>query len=209
MKLITFPIAPNGKRIEMFIAEKAISNLGMDIETSYIGMDPASLQNLKPINPLGQVPILEIDENTHLSESTAICSYLESSYPEKKLLGNTPLEKATIEMWQRRVELGFFIPVVEYGHHTHEFFKNSFNQISEFGPYYKIKILKTIDLLEEQLRTHSYIAGDAFSVADITAYCGLQLALIYQIENLNKPAIIEWRTRIDTRPTSQFARYSF
>ncbi len=209
MKLITFPIAPNGKRIEMFIAEKAISNKGLDIETSYIGMDAASLQNLKSFNPLGQVPVLEIDKNTHLSETTAICHYIESIYPEKKLLGTTPLEKATIEMWHRRVELGFFIPIVDYGHHTHEFFKNSFDQIAEFGPYYKAKILKTIDLIDEQLRKNPFIAGDNISVADITAYCGLQLALIYQIKNLNKPAITEWKNRIDSRPASQFARYSF
>ncbi len=204
MQLITFPLAPNGKRVEMFIAEKTNAK----IETTNIGMDKASLEKIKHLNPLKQVPILKLEDGKALCESTAICRYIESQFPDNNLLGNSAFEEATIEMWQRRMELGFFIPIVEFGHHTHPFFKDSIKQIPEFGPFHKNKVLATIELLNDVLAKQHYIAGDRFTIADITAYCGLQLAAIFEMITLEDSPFKQWSKLIDQRQSAKYAQYA-
>jgi len=106
MKIYDTKTAPTPRRVRMFLAEK-----GIDVE--YVQVDIVSGENLSPEirakNPLGKVPILELDDGTIISESTAICHYFEALQPEPRLLGNTPVEIGLISQWQQRAELYLFM----------------------------------------------------------------------------------------------------
>ena len=105
MKLIDQPQAPNPRRVNIFLAEKGIE---LPREELNLPAKEHLTPEIKALNPLQTLPILVMDDGTALSESVAICRYFEELHPEPPLMGTTPLEKATIEMWQRRMELYLF-----------------------------------------------------------------------------------------------------
>ncbi len=108
MKLYTYPGAPNPRRVEMYLAEK-----GIEVDT--VKVDIVARENRQPEhlarNPLGGVPVLELDDGTTIAESVAICRYFEALHPDPPLFGKTPLEQARIEMWSRRIELNGMRPI--------------------------------------------------------------------------------------------------
>src|SRR5262245_65903948 len=110
MKLYSSGWAPNGRRVAMFLAEK-----GLEVPT--VEVDLAKRENTHASfvarNPLGRMPVLELDDGTHLTESVAISRYFEALQPTPSLFGTTPIEQATIEMWNRRAELNVLIPVAQ------------------------------------------------------------------------------------------------
>ncbi|TFH24063.1 MAG: glutathione S-transferase family protein [Myxococcales bacterium] len=197
--------APNVRRVLMFIDEKGINVpvIELNIESGE-HRSPRMLE----LNPLGQLPILELDDGGGLSESTAICRYLEELHPEPALFGENPTERALVEMWLRRVELGLFTPAVEYGHHTQPFFHDRFVQIAAWAALCRDRVAACCSLLERTLATSSYVAGDRFTVADVTAYCGIEIAILWGIGGYGDlGALTAWRGRIGARPSAAAARY--
>ena len=178
MKIYDTKTAPTPRRVRMFLAEKGIA-------MEYVQVDIAKGVNLTPEmrakNPLGKVPILELDDGTCISETLAICEYFEALQPEPALLGKTPLEKAQIMQWQQRAELYLFMQVGMCFQHSTGYFKDRMTPVPEYGKEAGINAQKFLQMLNKHLADNTYLAGDAFSIADITALAAIDFARVVKI----------------------------
>ena len=201
MKIIEDGRAPNPRRVRVFLAEK-------DIQMTYEQVDITEFEHKKPgftdLNPLQRVPVLVLDDGMVLSESMAICLYFEELQPEPTLMGTGPLGKATVEMWQRRMELNLFYPVAQTFRHLHPAMKEMEQpQVPEWGEANRMRVLTMLSLLDSELSGHPFIAGDAFSVADITAMVGIDFMKPAKIERPgNLPNLDRWHSEVFSRPSA-------
>lgn len=199
MKLYDGGRAPNPRRVTLFLAEKGIS-----VETVPVDMGREEHRSLaiSRLNPLQRLPILELDDGTVLTETVAICRYFEELHPEPPLFGTGALERAQVEMWQRRVELHFFMAVAAAFRHLHPAMEGwEVPRIPEWGEANKPKALEFLRLLDAELSTRPFVAGAQFSIADITAHVTV---------NFMKPAKIalpedlvhvrRWHAAVSARP---------
>lgn len=167
MKLYDGGKAPNPRRVRIFLAEKGVD---VPLEPVDMGALGHKSEAVTKRNPLQRLPVLELGDGTALSESVAICRYFEALYPQPSLMGQTPLEVATIEMWERRCEHHFLAPVAQAFRHTHPAMATwEVPQVAEWGEANKPKALDFIRLLDGELANRDFIAGDHYSIADITA----------------------------------------
>jgi len=156
-------------------------------------------------NSLGRMPLLELDDGSTISESIAICRYIEEMHPSPALMGSGALESATIEMWQRRMEFEFILPIISIFRHTADMWKDRFVQIPEVAEQERITVKARMDWLNSELSGKQFIAGDDYTVADITAQCAFVMAkaalgirIPEELENLS-----DWWTRVTSRPTAR------
>jgi glutathione S-transferase len=165
MKLYDGGRAPNPRRVRIFLAEK-----GMSIPVEKI--DLANLEHktaeFTALNPLQRVPVLVLDDGTVITESIAICRYIEGLRPEPPLFGRGALEAALVEMWNRRVELNLYQAVAAVFRHTNPAMKGYESQIPEWGEANKPRVFEFLGLLDRELKNRLFIAGDHYTVADIT-----------------------------------------
>jgi glutathione S-transferase len=167
MKIFDEKRAPNPRRVRVFLAEKGIA---VPFEQVEIMSKAHKSAEFAKVNPVQRVPVLILNDGTAISESMAICRYFEAVQPEPSLFGKTPIEIARIEMWSRRAELNFFLPVAHYFRHTHPAMAElETPQVSAWGDANKPRVAEIIDIFDERLSVSPYLAGDNFSVADITA----------------------------------------
>ncbi|MFV2092656.1 MAG: glutathione S-transferase, partial [Hyphomicrobiales bacterium] len=108
MKLIEDPLAPNPRRVNIFLAEKGIT---LERQTMQVIKRQHKTEAFRAINPTGTLPVLVLDDGTAISETVAICRYFEEQQPAPALMGENPMQRVLVEMWQRRMELGFFMQV--------------------------------------------------------------------------------------------------
>jgi len=181
MKLYDYKRAPNTRRVRIFMAEK-----GLDIPTEQVDLgtgaqfDPAFRQR----NCFMTVPLLELDDGTCIAESVAICRYLESLHPQPPLFGGSALEQAMVEMWNRRAEFYGLLPAAEVVRNALPFFADhglpgvdgGVPQIPALVERGTAALQRFFDTLEQHLATSEFLAGDAFSVADITALVSVDFA---------------------------------
>ncbi|MBB4064547.1 glutathione S-transferase [Gellertiella hungarica] len=199
MKLYDGGRAPNPRRVTYFLAEKGIA-----LETVPVDMGQLEHRSdlISRLNPLQRLPVLELDDGTILTETVAICRYLEELHPDPPLFGTDPLERALVEMWQRRVELHFFMAVAAAFRHLHPAMQGwEVPQIPEWGEANKPKAIEFLRLLDGELAGRAFVAGDRFSIADITAYVSvnfMKLARIPLPEDL--PNVRRWHAEIAARP---------
>ena len=196
MKLHESP-SPNARRVTVFMAEKGIEceKVAVDIR----GGENIQAEYLRK-NPVGRVPVLELDDGTFISESIAICRYLEAIQPEPNLFGLSAIEIANIEMWQRRVELNLFLEVAGAFRNITGFFKDRETCVKEWGQVCAEKAPKSLAIFDDQLLNNEYLAGDRFTVADITLAITLDFAEMVKVAPL--PAlnnISRWRERVVAR----------
>lgn len=206
MKLYDFPLAPNPLRVNLFVAEK-----GLEIERVIV--DLSKQEQLKPEyvakNPVADVPMLELDDGTCISQISGIVRYLEAAYPEPRLLGTTPKEQGLVAMWENIAFLHGIIPAALAYRHSNQFFadraelgRKNYGQIPEMAARGRDRIGDFLELAEEQLGKSPYLAGDHFSMADITLY-----AVIYFINWMKiqpgeqHPHLMEWHQRVSSRPS--------
>lgn len=169
----------NTKRVRIFIAEKKINVPCIDLE---LGVDTRSPQFLK-INALGEVPVLELDDGQIITESVAICRYLEAAFPDPCLMGRTPAEKGQIEMWNDRIFGQLFMTYGLFVRHSISLFANVVDQIPAFAESQKAAIPGKWSWLDSEMADgRSFIAGSAFSMADVQAMTVLWIA-----DGLNLP----------------------
>lgn len=202
MKIYDFARAPNPRRVRIFLAEK-----GIEVPTEQI--DIASLKQKTPdftaINPLQRVPVLELDDGTIITESVAICRYFEELRPEPPLFGRGPLESALVEMWQRRLELNLLGPVAAVFRHLHPAMKEmEVPQVAEWGEANKPRVAEFLEILDRELQEHLFVAGDHYSIADIT---GLVAIDFMKPAKLSVPEtcknVRRWHTQVSARPSAQ------
>ncbi|MFU8896436.1 MAG: glutathione S-transferase family protein [Gammaproteobacteria bacterium] len=207
MKLYDMRVAPNPRRVRIFLAEK-----GIDVPRVEINIRAG--ENLQPeflaINPRGVVPTLQLDDGTVIDESTAICKYFDELQPEPPLLGRTALEKALVECWTRRIEFDAGQAVVEA-------FRNSYppyaeravpgragtRAIPELVERGKARLAEFFPAIEHRLGASEYVAGPDFSNADITLLCIVDFARAIKLpvpEGLEH--FSRWHAQVSARPSS-------
>lgn len=201
MKIYETKTAPNARRVRIFLAEKKI-----DIE--YIQIDLKSGENLsedyRSKNPLAKVPMLELDDGTIISESIAICRYFEAIQPTPCLTGQTALEQANIEMWQRRAELAFLFPVAMAFQHCSGYFSDRMTPRKEWGEDNIKMAYSFLKLLNTHLKSNTYLAGESFSIADITMLSTLDFARVVDIRlNEKHENIQRWYNLVSSRPSAK------
>lgn len=204
MKLHTSARAPNPRRVDMFIAEKGIEGVArevIDLNAGEHWSPPFTARN-----PMARVPVLELDDGRYLAESRAICTYLEGLYPEPNLMGATSEERAFIEMADRQVEFHLLATIANFIRHTHPGLAALEKpQFPEFGTTQATKMLENARLFDAQLASRPWIAGDRFTIADITAFCAIEFARLGKF----KPAdaglvhLAAWRDRVAERPSAK------
>ena len=203
MKLHTSARAPNPRRVDMFIAEKGI--VGIDREFVDINSGEQRSPRFTARNRMARVPVLELDDGRFLAESRAICTYLEGLYPEPNLMGATAEERAFIEMADRQVEFHLLATIANFVRHTHPGLATLEQpQFPDFGASQGQKLLSVAGVFDEQLAHRPWMAGERFTIADITGFCAIEFARLGRF----KPAdaglqhLAAWRDRVAARPSA-------
>ena len=175
MKLYTAQRAPNPRRVLMFIHEKAIT--GIELVPVDLNAGEHKGAAYRALNPVATVPTLELPDGRCLSETRAICSYLEGLQPEPNLMGRDFAERAFIEMHDRRVEWYWLLPIANCVRHTHPGLATLERpQFADFGRSQGEKVRERARWLDAQLAAQPWMAGERFTIADITAFCALEFA---------------------------------
>jgi glutathione S-transferase len=204
MKLYTSPRAPNPRRVDMFIAEKGIAG----IERQPIDLNAGEHRTVafRTRNPLARVPVLELDDGRCLAESRAICTYLEALHPEPNLMGRDGEERAFIEMADRQVEMFLFLAIANSVRHTHPGLAVlETPQFPDYGASQRERVLEVARTFDERLAQQPWLAGDRFTIADITAFCGIEFARLarFRPDEAGLKHLAAWRERIATRPSAK------
>jgi len=202
MKLYDGGKAPNPRRVRIFLAEKGI---GVPLVPVDMGALEHKGDTVTSRNPLQRLPILELDDGTILTESVAICRYFEELHPKPPLMGEGALGRALVEMWQRRMELNLMFPVAQAFRHIHPAMKEwEVPQIAEWGEANKPKALAFLELLDGELASREFVAGDDYSIADITGLIAIdfmkpaRIPLPEQLANVRR-----WYAAVKARPSAE------
>jgi glutathione S-transferase len=202
MKLYTSPFAPNARRVRVFLAEKGIDVPKVDVDLARL--DQRS-EGFSALNPFQRVPVLELDDGVVLCESIAICRYFEEIQPDPPLFGVGALERAQVEMWQRRLELGLMLHIANAFRHSHPHMAEMEKpQIAELAQSSKPKALAAMAHVDRELVDRPFIVGDRFSIADITGLVALdfartaRIALPEELANLRR-----WHADLSARPSAK------
>lgn len=201
MKLYDSKMAPNPRRVRIFLAEKGV-------EVPVVQVDLAKAENRRPEflarNPMGTLPVLELDDGTCIAETVAICRYFERTQPEPPLMGVGARGEAVVEMWQRRMELEVALPIMQVFRNTHEFFKGRIPQVPEYGELCRRMALKRLAWLDQELAGRPFVAGDHYTIADITALCGIDFGRPTGIRIAPEwKHLARWHEAVGARPSAK------
>ncbi len=208
MKLYDFGRAPNPRRVRVYLAEK-----GIDIPTVDINLlegEQLSAE-FRAINPGAMVPVLETDDGIYLSESIAICKYIEALHPEPSLFGEDAIGEARVLMWNNIVENEGMFAVAEVLRNSLPAFQNralpgpmDLAQIPALVERGRARCDNFFDRIEQRLSDSPFLAGDGFSVADITLLVAVDAAKFVDIDALTaRPALAGWHQQVSSRPSVQ------
>ena len=205
MKLYTAQRAPNPRRVLMFIHEKAIT--GIELVPVDLNAGEHKGAAYRALNPVATVPTLELPDRRCLSETRAICSYLEGLQPEPNLMGRDFAERAFIEMHDRRVEWYWLLPIANCVRHTHPGLATLERpQFADFGRSQGEKVRERARWLDEQLAAQPWMAGERFTIADITAFCALEFArglMKFDAGAEGFARLQAWRDRVAARESAR------
>jgi glutathione S-transferase len=207
MKLYTWGPAPNPRRVRMFVAEK-----GIELQVEDVGERAELKPEFLGKSPHRLTPMLELDDGTLIGEAAAICRYLEALHPEPRLFGRDAKEAALIDMWERKAEFEGLQAAAEVFRNTLPAFENrgmggyqvAIAQIPALIERGKLRMQAFYEKLDQQLSGHDYVVGDALSMADITALCGIDFARRNKLEIPEQCAQVRsWHARISARPSAK------
>lgn len=201
MLLYDTPRAPNPRRVRMFLAEKGVPVPIREIDLMALehkGDDYAR------INPLMRVPALVLDDGEVLTESVSICRYIETLYPEPNLFGRDGREAAFVDMWQRRMEFELFMPVAHAFRHSHpRLAALEQPQFPEFAGAQRARAVAAMRWLDGELAERRHVAGEGFTIADITAFVALELTPLARLDIPGELAhLAQWRADVAARPSA-------
>jgi glutathione S-transferase len=202
MKLYDSKMAPNPRRLRIFLAEKGIS-----LPTEQVDMmaKEHKTPEYTALNPLQRMPTLVLDDGTVLTESVAICRYFEELQPEPPLFGIGAKGKAQVEMWNRRCEINFMANVAAVFRHLHPAMKElEVPQVPEWAEANKPRVAWFVEFLDRELGNREFIAGDHFSVADITALVSVDFMKPSRLPLPDNAANVKrWHAAVSARPSAQ------
>jgi glutathione S-transferase len=200
MKILETRTAPNPRRVRIFLAEKGIAVPYEDLDLRTLKTPEFTAKNW-----FQRVPVLVLDDGTAIAETVAICRYFEELQPEPALFGKGALGRATVEMWNRRMELGLLFSVASAFRHLHPAMSAlEVPQVPAWGEANKPRALEVLAYLDKELAGRRFIAGDEFSIADITALCAVdfmkpaRVALPEDVPNLRR-----WHAEMSARPSAK------
>ncbi|HEU4377188.1 MAG TPA: glutathione S-transferase [Hyphomicrobiaceae bacterium] len=202
MKILQTRGAPNPRRVRIFLAEK-----GIDVPFEEIDLMKGELKTpeFTQINRFQRVPVLLLDDGTAIAETMAICRYFDETKPEPALFGTRPLQRAMIEMWNRRMELNLLFCVAQVFRHQHPAMAHlEVPQVGAWGEANRPRVLEILQYLDEELGARRYIAGPDYSVADITALVAIDFmkpAKIQRPEGLKNLA--RWHGEVSERSSAK------
>jgi glutathione S-transferase len=201
VKLYDSKLAPNPRRVRVFLAEKGI-------EVPTVEVDIGKAENRAPEflarNPMGALPLLELDDGTLLAESVAICRYFEEIQPEPPLLGIDARDRALVEMWQRRMEFEVLLPIAQTFRNTHDFFKGRITQVPDYGEACRAVAEQRLEWLDGELSDREFIAGDRFTIADITGMTGIDFGAVTGIRiQSDHKNLGRWHAAVASRPSAK------
>lgn len=201
MKIHESHNAPNPRRVRFFLAEKGV-------EVPYEEVDIVNRVNradeFRKKNPLSTVPVLELDDGTFISESVAICRYFEETHPQPPLFGTDTKDRALVEMWNRRMEFNLLQPIADAFRQRHEFFKGRIRQLHEYAEVQRLNAEDGLDWLDRELGNRRFIAGDRFSIADITAVVAIDFGRVSKITiKPDQKNLARWHGEVSARPSAK------
>ena len=212
MKLYNWQFAPNCRRVRMFVLEK-----GLDLPAieEVIGDRLRLVPDYIETWPHAMVPMLELNDGTRIGEAMAICRYFEDEHPEPNLMGRNGKEKGTIEMWERRAYDEGMIGTAEVFRNSHPEFVDRglpgrvdpVPQVPGLIERGKGRVRKFYEKFEAQLRDNRFVAGDRFTVADITTLCSMDFARFNKLEIPDDcPSVARWHEEVSNRPSATASR---
>ena len=201
MKLYDGGRAPNPRRVRIFLAEKAVTIPLVPVD---IGKLEHKSDAYAAVNPRRRLPALELDDGTVIAESIAICRYIEALHPDPPLFGTDAKEIALVEMWNRRVELELLFGVAQVLRHTHPAMAAlEVPQVPAWGEANKPRVMEFLTFLDRDMAGRHFVAGDSFTVADITALVAVDLmkpvkmAVPEALTHLRR-----WHAEVSARPSA-------
>jgi glutathione S-transferase len=195
MRLYIRPIAPNALKVLIFLAER-----GIEVET--VDVAELSPDEYRRVSPLEAVPVLVTDGGPTITESLTICQYLDAAWPGPSLFGQGIEERAMVAMWERRAELMLMNPAIEYGHHTQPMFAGRLVQFPDWARAHVAMSARMLALMEAQLGERPFLAGERFTMADLTAFLGFSGLVGWgAIEPRPGPALGRWLANVGARPS--------
>ena len=201
MKLHTTPSTPNHRRVAIFLAEKGID---LAQETVDLRGGQNISERFREMNPFGRIPVLELDDGSYLAESVAICRYFEGVQPAPALFGSDARSAAEVEMWTRRAEISFLMPIAAAFRNISGFFKDRETVVPEWGHAQAAVAAETLPRFDERLADSAFLAGPDFSVADITLAITLEFAQRTQQElPYDLPNVTRWWDDVKARDSWQ------
>jgi glutathione S-transferase len=200
MKLYDNPMANNPRKVRMFLVEKNITDV--EIVNIDLMQGEHKTPEYRAIAPNSRIPALQLDDGTVVMESTAICRYLESLYPEPNLFGESPMEIASIEMWQCRVHNELMIPLAMGFRHLHPAMAKMETQNKEYGETQKNIGIKSLKYFNGVLAESKFIAGDRYTFADIQMISTTDFFIgLNQLELKDYPEIERHTKLMSERPS--------
>src|ERR1700688_4905705 len=201
MKIHESHNAPNPRRVRMFLAEKGI-------QVPYEEVDLVKAVNrgedFRKKNPLSTVPVLELDDGTCISESVAICRYFEEVQPQPPLFGADAKQRALVEMWNRRMEFNILQPIADAFRQRHDFFKGRIRQLPDYAEVQRLNAEDGLAWLDRELCVHRFVAGDQFSIADITAVVAIDFGRVSKIAvKPGQKNLARWHAEVSARPRAK------
>ena len=201
MKLYEDQRAPNPRRVRIFLAEKGIEVPRQQVDI--MAQEHKGLAIAK-LNPFARLPILELDDGQVICESLAICRYFEALQPEPRLFGAEPLDQAMVEMGQRRVEHMLFMPISYAFRHGHpRMAELEVPQVKEWAETNLARVPRMLDYLDGELGKRKFMAGNQYSVADITALCAIDFMKVVRLSIGDSQANLRrWYSEVSGRPSA-------
>ena len=202
MKLYDTQRAPNPRRVRIFLKEKGLSVPMVHVD---LMKGEHRLDHFRALNPSMTVPILELEDGTVIAETVATCRYFEEIHPEPPLLGYDARDKALVEMWQRRMELELLLPIAHCFRHTNEAMKALEPvQVSAWGEINRERATNRMRRLDGELAGRPFVAGDNYSIADITALVAIDFG---RAARLSIPDdchdLKRWHEAVSARPSAK------
>jgi glutathione S-transferase len=201
VKIIETRAAPNPRRVRIFLAEK-----GIEVPFEEVDLMAGALRApaFTQLNPMQRVPVLILDDGTAIAETVAICRYFEEVRPQPALFGSGARERAIVEMWNRRAELGLFGAITHaFRHLNPKMAALEVPQIAAWGEANRLKVLDILALFDRQLSSHPFVAGDRYSIADITTMVAIdflkpaRIVLPGGLDHLRR-----WHGEVSARPSA-------
>jgi glutathione S-transferase len=203
MKLYDGGRFPNPRRVRVFLAEKSLAM--PPLEQVDLAHMQQKTESFTALNPLQAIPVLELDDGTVISESIAICRYFEELHPAPPLFGRDAREKALVEMWNRRLEFGLFANITAIFRHGHPGMAgHEVPQVKPWADANHDKLAANLRILDNQLARHTFVTGDTYTIADITA----QIAVDFmRLPKLSIPddcsEVKRWHMQVSARPSAK------